>query len=88
MSFRPLAGIKVSERIRSCAKLDVQAVFVPSRGSRHLNANFRHIQRRHGSFRPLAGIKVSEHQRQRLHLNQNRFRPLSGSKVSEPFVPL
>ncbi len=35
------------------------------------------------SFRPLAGSKVSEHQRQRLHLNQNRFRPLSGSKVSE-----
>ena len=61
MRFRPLSGSKVSEprTMASMTQTD-WAVFVPSRGVRHLNQILNLYKKLLHRFRPLAGIKVSE----------------------------
>ena len=62
IGFRPLTGIKVSERMVLLPILDNNdMVSVPSRGLRYLNHNqtLSKNKKKH-CFRPLTGIKVSE----------------------------
>ena len=85
MGFRPLTGIKVSERQEEYQALSINAVSVPSRGLRYLNclSTNQHC-RTLSRFRPLTGIKVSELFKTILKRNLfHCFRPLTGIKVSE-----
>ena len=89
IGFRPLTGIKVSERMVLLPILDNNdMVSVPSRGLRYLNISLttskKPILLR---FRPLTGIKVSEQQLEyALEQGSYGFRPLTGIKVSELYI--
>ena len=86
IGFRPLTGIKVSERMVLLPILDNNdMVSVPSRGLRYLNHNqtLSKNKKKH-CFRPLTGIKVSERYQIKNNDGFRGFRPLTGIKVSEP----
>ena len=58
--FRPLTGIKVSERNNYGIYVRNERVSVPSRGLRYLNNLVVNGRIYTLGFRPLTGIKVSE----------------------------
>ena len=85
MGFRPLTGIKVSERQMKNFRGTTPEVSVPSRGLRYLNqtAMLHYIHQRYVSV-PSRGLRyLNQEYLNRKGIEVARFRPLTGIKVSE-----